>query len=31
MNSIAKDLNISHSTIFHEIKRNTGNLGYRHN
>ncbi len=31
MRSIAKILNISHTTVSREIKRNTGKRGYRHN
>lgn len=31
MRSIAQDLNVSHSTISREIKRNSGKRGYRFN
>ncbi|SMN01693.1 Mobile element protein [uncultured Candidatus Thioglobus sp.] len=31
MRSIAKILNISHTTVSREIKRNTGKRGYRYN
>ncbi|SMN17473.1 hypothetical protein CRYPA_1943 [uncultured Candidatus Thioglobus sp.] len=30
MRTIAKDLNVSHTTISREIKRNTGGRGYRY-
>ncbi len=31
MRAIAKDLNVSHTTISREIKRNSGKRGYRFN
>jgi IS30 family transposase len=31
MRTIAKDLNVSHTTVSREIKRNSGKRGYRFN